>query len=195
MPHPGRARSVPPAEPGTVVPVDGVGVLDEAGRLRLLGTAVAGAAFGAVLVVLLASSWAEPTTGLLVAVGVPAGLLGAALGVWTQLRSWRSGGGYEQSVRAQRWVADGAVPPDVTADVWIPLLQAQADREGAGWSKIVLCVLWTAMTWSALDQHGLLLTLLLSGLWVGMGVWSACWVIPRARAARAVLRRGVTTPS
>ncbi len=168
-------------------------MLDEAGRLRLLGAAVAGAAFGVVLGVLVASSWTEATTGLLVGVGVPAGLVGAAAGVWSQLRTWRIGGGYDRSVVVQDWITDGRVPDGVPAEVWVPLLQAQADREAAGWSKIVLCVLWTAMTWSALDQHGLLLTVLLVGLWVGIGAWSAFWVIPRARAARAVLRRGVTT--
>ncbi|GAA3335190.1 hypothetical protein GCM10017712_28300 [Curtobacterium citreum] len=186
-------RSAPAPDGGTVARVDGVGVVDEAGRLRLLGAAVAGAAFGGVLAVLLASSWTAATTGLLVGVGVPAGAVGAGIGVWSQLRNWRTSGGYEQSVRAQRWVADGAVPPGVPAETWVPLLQAQADREGAGWSKIVLCVLWSIMTWSAEPQHGPVLTVLLVGLWVGIGAWSALWVIPRARAARAVLRRGVTT--
>jgi hypothetical protein len=81
----------------------------------------------------------------------------------------------------------------VTADEWIPALQAQADREGAGWGKIVLCVLWTAMTLSMADQHGPLLTGMLVALWVGIGGWSALWVVPRARAARALLRRGVAS--
>jgi hypothetical protein len=173
--------------------VDGVGVVDESGRLRLLGSAVAGAAFGVVLAVLVASSWLTTTTALLVGVGVPAGIAGAAIGVRTQLRAWRAAGGYERSAAVQRWVAEQRVPPGVTADEWVPALQAQADREGAGWGKIVLCVLWTAMTLSMADQHGPLLTGLLVALWVGIGAWSALWVVPRARAARALLRRGVAT--
>ncbi len=86
-------------------------MVDEAGRLRLLGSAGAGAAFGVVLAVLVASSWVTTTTALLVGVGVPAGLLGAAIGVWTQLRSWRAAGGYERCVAVQRWVAEQRVPP------------------------------------------------------------------------------------
>lgn len=168
-------------------------MVDESGRLRLLGSAGAGAAFGVVLAVLVASSWLTTTTALLVGVGVPAGVLGAAVGVWTQLRSWRAAGGYERSIAVARWVSEQRVPPGVTADEWVPALQAQADREGAGWGKIVLCVLWTAMTLSMADQHGPLLTALLVALWLGIGAWSALWVIPRARAARALLRRGVAT--
>lgn len=167
--------------------------MDEAGRLRLLGSAGAGAAFGVVLAVLVASSFAATTTGLLVGVGIPAGLVGGAVGVWTQLRSWRAAGGYERSVAVQRWVDEGRVPSDVPAEEWVPALQAQADREGAGWGKVVLCVLWTAMTLSMADQHGTVLTALLVSLWVGIGLWSVLWVIPRARAARALLRRGVAT--
>jgi len=193
MPDRGRTCSLRSTPAGTVVPVDGVGVVDEGGRLRLLGAASAGAAFGVVLAVLVASSWSATTTGMLVGVGVPAGLVGAAVGTWTQLRSWRAAGGYERSVAVQRWVADGRVPQDVGADEWVPALQAQADREGAGWGKVVLCVLWTAMTLSMVDQHGPLLTALLAGLWLGMGAWSVLWVIPRARAARALLRQGVAT--
>ncbi|MEV7932374.1 hypothetical protein [Curtobacterium sp. NPDC089185] len=169
--------------------MDRVGVVDEAGRLRLLGSAVAGAAFGVVLAVLVASSWATTTTGLVVGVGVPAAVLGGAVGVWTQLRSWRAAGGYEHAVAVQRWVAEGRVPLGVPAEEWVPALQAQADREGAGWGKVVLCVLWTAMTLSMADQHGPVLTTLLAALWIGMGTWSVAWVIPRARAARALLQR------
>lgn len=164
-------------------------MLDEAGRLRLLGSAGTGAAFGVVLVVLVASSWATTTTALVVGVGIPAGVVGAALGVWTQLRSWRAAGGYEQAVAVQRWVADEHVPATVPPDEWVPALQAQADREGAGWGKVVLCVLWTAMTLSMAEQHGPLLTGLLVALWVGIGTWSVAWVIPRARAARALMHR------
>ena len=168
-------------------------MVDEGGRLRLLGSAGAGAAFAVVLVVLVASSWTTATTGLLVGLGVPAGLVGAAVGVWTQLRSWRAAGGYERSIAVQRWVADGHVPAAVPAEEWVPALQAQADREGAGWGKVVLCVLWTAMTLSMADQHGSVLTALLVALWLGIGLWAVLWVIPRARAARALLRRGVST--
>ena len=49
----------------------GVGVLDEAGRLRLLGAGVTGAAFAVVLVMLVLSSWTEATTTVLVSAGVP----------------------------------------------------------------------------------------------------------------------------
>jgi len=175
--------------------MNGVGVVDEAGRLRLLGTGAAGAAFGVVLVVLVASSWTEATPGVLVAVGVPSAAAGAAIAVVLQLRSWRAEGGYAESIVVRDWIVDGKVPAGVPAERWIPLVQAQAEREAAGWGKIVLSTLWIAMTWSMRDQHGALITTMLILLWVGLGLWSACWVIPRAREARALLRRGVSTPS
>ena len=172
----------------------GVGVLDEAARLRLLGSGAAGAAFAVVLAVLVSSSWAATTTGTVVAAGIPAGAVGAAVAVVLQLRSWRAEGGYRRSVEVRDWIVDGQVPPDVPAEQWIPLMQAQADREGAGWGKIVLCTLWIGMTWSMRDEHGAVITTMLIGLWTALGLWSAAWVIPRARAARALLRRGVATP-
>jgi hypothetical protein len=185
----GRART------GTVVHVHGVGTLDEAGRLRLLGAAVTGAAFAVVLVVLVVSSWAGSTPAVVLTVGIPSALVGAGAGVVMQQRSWRAEGGYAQSVEVRDWIAANRVPADVPATTWIPLVQAQADREGAGWGKIVLCTLWTAMTWSMRDQHGTVLTLMLVTLWVALGTWSAVWVIPHARRARALLRQGVSTPS
>lgn len=166
-----------------------VGVIDEAGRLRLLGAAIAGAAFAVVLVMLVLSSWTTATTGVLVSVGIPAAVVGGAIGVALTLRSWRLEGGYERATVAQRWVSDGEVPAEVPATEWIPLVQAQAERQLAGWGKIVLSVFWIAMTWSMRAQHGMLITLLLTGLWIGLGLWSAVVVIPRARAAAAMLRR------
>lgn len=180
---------------GTVDPVQGIGMVDEAGRLRLIGAGAAGAAFGVVLVVLVLSSWTPATPTVLVVVGVPAGAAGAAIGVLTTMRSWRLDGGYERSVEAQRWVADGAVPAGVPAEVWIPMLQAQADREGAGWGKVLLGVLWIAMSWSMRDQHGPLVTTMLIGLWVGLALWGGVVVVPRARAARALLRERVAALS
>ncbi len=180
---------------GTVDPVQGIGMIDEAGRLRLIGAGAAGAAFGVVLVVLVLSSWTPATTTVLVVAGIPAGAAGAAIGVVTTLRSWRAAGGYERSVAAQRWVADNRVPADVPAEVWIPMLQAQADREGAGWGKVVLGTLWIAMTWSMRDQHGPLVTTLLIGLWIGMALWGGVVVVPRARAARTLLRERVAALS
>ncbi len=179
----------------TVDPVQGIGMIDEAGRLRLIGAGAAGAAFSVVLVVLVLSSWTPATPTVLVAVGVPAGAVGAAIGVLTTMRSWRLDGGYERSVEAQRWVADGKVPSDVPAEVWIPMLQAQADREGAGWGKVLLGVLWIAMSWSMRDQHGSLVTTMLIGLWVGLALWGGVVVVPRARAARALLRERVAALS
>ncbi|KQS09961.1 hypothetical protein ASG04_05070 [Curtobacterium sp. Leaf183] len=170
-----------------------MGVIDEAGRLRLLGAAIAGAAFAVVLVMLVLSSWTTATTGVLVSVGIPAAVVGGAIGVALTLRSWRLEGGYERATVAQRWVSDGEVPVDVPATEWIPLVQAQAERQLAGWGKIVLSVFWIAMTWSMRAQHGMLITLLLTGLWVGLGLWSAVVVIPRARAAAAMLRRPFVT--
>ncbi|SDR03755.1 hypothetical protein SAMN02800687_3416 [Curtobacterium sp. UNCCL20] len=177
------------------MPVNGVGVIDEAGRFRLLGNGAAGAAFGVVLVVLVASSWTGATTTVLVGIGVPGAAAGAAIGVVLQLRSWRAEGGYRQSVVVRDWIADGRVPEDVPAVQWIPLVQAQAEREAAGWGKIVLSVLWTGMTWSMRDQHPPLITTMLIMLWAGLGLWSGFWVIPRAREAKALMRRGVATPS
>lgn len=173
--------------------MDGIGILDEAGRLRLLGAGVAGAAFGAVLVVLVASSFTPATTGMLVVVGVPGAIAGAVVGVVTTLRAWRLGGGYERVVSVERWVADGRVPADVPAEVWVPLLQARADREGAGWTKVVLATFWIAIAWSMREQHGTVVTWVLIALWTGLGLWGGLVSVPRARAARAVLRRGVTT--
>lgn len=175
------------------MPVNGVGVLDEAGRLRLLGAGVTGAAFAVVLVMLVLSSWTEATTAVLVSVGIPTAVLGATIAVVLQRRAWRAEGGYEQSITVRDWIADGQVPAHVPAAHWIPLVQAQADREGAGWGKVVLGVLWIAMTWSMRDQHDALITAMLILLWSGMVLWAALWVIPRARAARALLRRGVST--
>ncbi|WP_420363236.1 hypothetical protein AABM26_02200 [Curtobacterium aetherium] len=169
----------------------GIGVVDEAGRLRLLGTAVAGAAFALVLTMLVTSSFWTATPQLLVSVGLPAALLGAGIAGWLQLRSWRAAGGYEQVVMVERWVTERRVPAEVPAEIWVPRLQAQAEQQVGGWGKIVLCVFWTAMTWSMRDQHGTVITLLLLGLWVGLGLWSALWVIPRARVARDMLRQGV----
>ncbi|MBF4615694.1 hypothetical protein [Curtobacterium sp. VKM Ac-1376] len=171
--------------------MNGVGVLDEAGRLRLLGAAVTGAAFAVVLAMLVLSSWTEATTRALVTVGIPAAAAGAAVAVVLQRRSWRGEGGYERSIAVREWIADGKVPAGVPADQWIPLVQAQADREGAGWGKVVLGVLWIAMTWSMHEEHGALITTMLILLWSAMALWAAVWVIPRARAARALLRRGV----
>lgn len=176
---------------GTLSLVNGVGVLDEAGRLRLLGAAVTGAAFAVVLAMLVLSSWTEATTRALVTVGIPAAAAGAAVAVVLQRRSWRGEGGYERSIAVREWIADGKVPAGVPADQWIPLVQAQADREGAGWGKVVLGVLWIAMTWSMHEEHGALITTMLILLWSAMALWAAVWVIPRARAARALLRRGV----
>jgi len=174
--------------------VNGVGLIDEAGRLRLLGAGVTGAAFAAVLAVLLVTSWTGATTAVLVAVGVPAAAVGAAVAVVLQLRSWRAEGGYRRAVEVRDWIVAGQVPAGVPADRWIPAVQAQADREGGGWGKIVLCTLWAAMTWSMRDQHGPLVTTMLVLFWLLLGLWSAVWVVPRARAARALLRRGVSTP-
>lgn len=174
--------------------MNGVGALDEAGRLRLLGAGATGAAFSVVLVTLVASSWTAATPSLLLAVGIPAGAVGVCVAVVLQLRSWRAEGGYERSAVVRGWVLDGQVPPDVPASEWIPLVQAQAEREAAGWGKIVLSTLWTGMTWSMRDQHGPVITTMLVLLWVGIGLWSALWVIPRARAAKRLLRRGVSTP-
>ncbi|MBO9040428.1 hypothetical protein [Curtobacterium flaccumfaciens] len=171
----------------------GVGVLDEAGRLRLLGAGVTGAAFAVVLVILVLSSWTEATTTVLVSVGIPTAAAGAAIAVVLQRRAWRAEGGYERSIVVREWIAEGQAPAGVPADQWIPLVQAQADREGAGWGKVVLGVLWIAMTWSMRDQHGTLITTMLILLWSAMALWAAVWVIPRARAARALLRRGVST--
>ncbi|ROP58584.1 hypothetical protein [Curtobacterium sp. PhB115] len=174
--------------------MNGVGVLDEAGRLRLLGSGVTGAAFAVVLVMLVLSSWTEATTTVLVSVGIPSAAVGAAIAVVLQRRAWRSEGGYGRSVVVREWIADGHVPNHVPAEQWIPLVQAQAQREEAGWGKLVMSTLWIAMTWSMRDQHPALITTMLILLWVGLGLWSAAWVIPRARAARALLRRGVSTP-
>ncbi|ROS77709.1 hypothetical protein EDF24_0468 [Curtobacterium sp. PhB130] len=171
-----------------------MGVIDEAGRLRLLGNAVAGAAFAVVLTMLVLSSWTAATTNVLVSVGVPAAVLGAGIGVFLLLRSWRIDGGYERASAVQRWISDGRVPSDVPVQVWVPLLVAQAERQRAGWGKIVLAVFWTAMTWSMRDVHGTLITVLLSGLWVGLALWAAVVVIPRARVAAAILRREAAIP-
>lgn len=173
--------------------MNGVGVLDEGGRLRLLGAGATGAAFAVVLVTLIVSSWATPTTTLVLSVGIPSAVVGVVVAVVLQLRSWRAEGGYERSVEVREWVLEGQVPVHVPADVWIPLVQAQAEREGAGWGKIVLSTLWTGMTWSMRDQHGPVITTMLILLWVGLGLWSALWVIPRARAAKRLVRRGVST--
>ncbi|MBT2501042.1 hypothetical protein [Curtobacterium sp. ISL-83] len=170
-----------------------VGVIDEAGRMRLLGSAVAGAAFATVLVVLIVSSWLAVTPGLLVSVGLPSAVAGAAVAVVVQLRSWGSDGGYERVVLVERWITEREIPLGVPAEMWVPMLQAQAGRLEAGWGKVVMSVFWIPMTWSMRDQHGTLLTLLLIGLWVGLGGWSAVWVIPRARTARSMLRQGVAT--
>ncbi len=182
-----------PSSPGTVDPVNGVGVLDEAGRLRLLGAGATGAAFAVVLVVLVASSWTEPTPALLVGLGIPSAAVGTTIAVVLQRRSWRAEGGYERSVVVRNWVLDGEVPSTVPAAEWIPLVQAQAEREVAGWGKIVLSTIWILMTWSMRDQHGPVITTMLILLWIGLGTWSALWVIPRARAAKRLLRRGVAT--
>ncbi|MEG8036664.1 hypothetical protein QP157_15525 [Sphingomonas sp. LR61] len=158
--------------------MNGAGVLDESGRLRLLGSGVTGAAFAVVLVMLVLSSWTEATTTVLVSVGIPSAAAGAAIAVYLQLRSWRAEGGYENSVLVRDWVAEGQIPVGVPADLWIPLVQAQADREGAGWGKVVLGTLWIAMTWSMRDQHDALITTMLILLWAGMVLWAAVWVIP-----------------
>lgn len=173
--------------------VNGAGVLDESGRLRLLGSGMTGAAFAVVLVMLVLSSFTEATTTVLVSVGIPSAVAGAAIAVSLQLGAWRAEGGYERSIAVREWIADGQVPYGVPAELWIPLVQAQADREGAGWGKVVLGTLWIAMTWSMRDQHDALITTMLILLWAGMVLWAAVWVIPRARAARALLRRGVST--
>lgn len=173
--------------------MNGVGTLDEAGRLRLLGAGVTGAAFAVVLVTLVVSSWAGSSTGVVIAIGIPAAVAGIVIAVALQFREWRAEGGYERSVVVRNWIVDGQVPPGVPATEWIPLVQAQAEREAAGWGKIVLSTLWIAMTWSMRDQHGPLITTMLIVLWVGLGLWSAAWVIPRARAAKALLRNGVST--
>lgn len=178
---------------GTVLSVQGIGIIDESGRLRLLGAGAAGAAFGVVLVVLLVSSFTPATTGTVVAVGIPGGVVGATAGVLLTLRSWRLDGGYDRVVTVQRWIDERRVPAGVPAEVWVPLLQAQADREGAGWTKVVLGVFWVAMTLSVRGQHGVVVTGMLVALWAGMGLWGGLVAVPRARAARAVLRRGVTT--
>lgn len=188
-----RTATSLPSGAGTVHGMRGVGLIDEAGRMRLVGSGVAGAAFAVVLVMLLVSPWAGATTGVLVAVAIPVGAAGAAIGAFLTVRSWRLGGGYERVVAVQRWVAEGEVPAGVPASVWIPLVQAEADKQVAGWGKIVLAVCWGAMTWSMRDQQPPVLTAILLALWAGLATWSAVWVIPRARAARDVLRRGVAT--
>ncbi|PZE87084.1 hypothetical protein [Curtobacterium sp. MCBD17_032] len=171
--------------------MDGIGVVDEAGRFRLLGTAVAGAAFALVFTMLVVSSFRTTTPQVLVSVGLPAAVVGAVVAGWLQLRSWRAAGGYERVVMVERWVTDRHVPAGVPAEVWVPRLQALADQQTAGWGKIVLAVFWSAMTWSMRDQHGPVVTLLLLGLWAGLAMWSALWVIPRARVARSMLQQGV----
>jgi hypothetical protein len=171
--------------------VHGIGVVDEAGRLRLLGAALSGAAFALVFAMLVVSSFRTATPQVLVSVGLPAALVGAGIGGWLLLRSWRIEGGYERVVMVERWVTERHVPAEVPAEVWVPRLQAQADLQAAGWGKIVLAVFWSAMTWSMRDQHGTVITLLLLGLWAGLALWSALWVIPRARVARDMLRQGV----
>jgi hypothetical protein len=186
---PGGQRDVGPHGYGRSV--RGIGVVDEAGRLRLLGTAVAGAAFALVFTMLVLSSFRTATPQVLVSVGLPAALVGATVAGWLLLRSWRAEGGYERVVMVERWVTDRHVPAGVPADVWVPRLQAQADQQVGGWGKIVLCVFWSAMTWSMRDQHGTVITLLLLGLWAGLALWSALWVIPRARVARDMLQQGV----
>ncbi|MFK4483083.1 hypothetical protein ABH929_001835 [Curtobacterium sp. AB7] len=191
-PHP-HPHPRTPGVAGTLSLVNGAGVLDESGRLRLLGSGVTGAAFAVVLVMLVLSSFTEATTTVLVSVGIPSAAAGAAIAVYLQLRAWRAEGGYERSIAVREWIADGQVPYGVPAELWIPLVQAQADREGAGWGKVVLGTLWIAMTWSMRDQHDALITTMLILLWAGMVLWAAVWVIPRARAARALLRRGVST--
>jgi hypothetical protein len=173
--------------------VNRVGLLDEAGRLRLLGTGIAGAAFAVVLAVLVVSSFTGASTTVLVTVGVPAAAVGAAIGVVVQLRSWRDEGGYRRSVEVRDWIVDGRVPSHVPAAEWIPAVQAQADHEAAGWGKIVLCTFWSVMTWSLRDQNGTVVTTMLLCFWAAYALWSAAWVIPRARAARALLRNGVAT--
>jgi hypothetical protein len=173
--------------------VNGVGTLDEAGRLRLLGAGVTGAAFAVVLATLVISSWAGSSTAVVVSIAIPAAVAGIAIAVVLQLREWRAEGGYARSVVVRNWIVDGQVPAGVPATEWIPLVQAQAEREAAGWGKIVLSTLWIAMTWSMRDQHGALITTMLIALWIGLGLWSAAWVIPRARAAKALLRNGVAT--
>ncbi|WP_144763054.1 hypothetical protein [Curtobacterium sp. 9128] len=171
----------------------GVGLIDEAGRMRLVGAGAAGAAFAVVLVMLVVSPWAGATTGVLVGVALPVGAVGAAIGVWLTLRSWRLGGGYERVVAVQRWVAEDEVPAGVPTSTWVPLVQAEADKQIAGWGKIVLAVSWGGITWSMRDQQPPVLTAILLALWTGLALWSAVWVIPRARAAQAMLRRGVAT--
>ena len=173
--------------------MNGVGPLDEAGRLRLLGAGATGAAFAVVLATLVISSWTGSSTAVVVSIAIPAALAGIAIAVVLQFREWRAEGGYARSVVVRNWIVDGQVPAGVPATEWIPLVQAQADREGAGWGKVVLGVLWIAMTWSMRDQHGTLITTMLIVLWSAMALWAAVWVIPRARAARALLRRGVST--
>lgn len=186
-------RSVSRGTTGSVDVVDGIGTLDESGRLRLLGSAVVGAAFAVVLVMLVLSSWHEATTAVLLGIAVPSGLVGAAIGIGLTLREWRSGGGYQQSVVAERWVADQRVPESVPAEVWVPRVQAQADREVTGWGKVVLGVFWAAMTWTSREQQGPVVAALLLGLWIALAAWGGFWVVPRARAARRLLRQGVST--
>lgn len=169
----------------------GIGEVDEAGRLRLLGSAAAGAGFALVFTMLVLSSFQTATPQVLVSVGLPAALIGAGVAGWLQLRSWRVDGGYEAVVMVERWVTERQVPTGVPAEIWVPRLQAQADQQTAGWGKIVLAVFWSAMTWSMRDQHGTVITLLLLGLWAGLALWSALWVIPRSRVARDMLRQGV----
>lgn len=168
-------------------------MLDESGRLRLLGSAVVGAVFAVVLVTLVLSSWTGATTGVLLGVAAPGGIVGAAIGVWLTIREWRLGGGYQQSVVAERWVADQRVPVSVPAEVWVPRVQAQADREGSGWGKVILGLLWFAMTWSSREQQGPVVTTMLLALWLALAAWGGFWVVPRARAARRLLRQGVST--
>lgn len=171
-----------------------VGPVDGRGRLAVVGAAAAGALMGGLVGWFGLGLFDVPLTPSRSAVPVVTALVVAAVFVWLLLRTWRGRGGYRRARELDGWLRRRRVPSDVPAGQWQPAVERIAARSGQAWGKSLIAAAWVGFTIPTLiGGDGNPATLPLTLLWIASLAYHLGWVVPRARAARRILTRGVPT--
>jgi hypothetical protein len=170
-----------------------VGPVDGRGRLAVVGSAAAGAVTGGLAGWLGLGLFDLPLATEYAAVPVAGGLVAAAVFVWLLLLTWRRRGGYRHAAEVDAWLRARRVPPDVPSATWRPAVEAIAGRRTQAWSQVVLGGFW--ILWAAVRFHddGPAVAVPMGLIWACSIAYHLGWVLPRVRAGRMILARGVST--
>jgi hypothetical protein len=134
--------------------------------------------------------WLSPRVGVVPAIGI--GVAAAGAGVLLQFWDWKLLGGRSTVSMTNKWIRNGAIPPTIRREIWVPLLRRREVRASKQWRFLIVVALEASLAIGQLfdtarTDHVFWAIALV--WWVGCGVWVLYYNLRWLPVIRRLLRQ------